>query len=559
LTGPSQLTWQPAGVDPDVVRALTGAGAEFEIAREVNGTRLGFVRQPRNLVELAAVFAPRFADRVAMVDGDRAWSFRQAGAEAAAMAAVLRDRHGVVPGDRVAIAAANSPEHAIAIWATLLAGAVVVGLNGWWTGAELEYGVRLTEPRLILADSARIDRLANTDVPTRTPVVDLTSLGAMAAGQRAVADLRALEPDDPAVILFTSGTTGKPKGATLSHRNIVHYVWSSLLMGALAGAPVVPVPGARQSSTMATSPMFHLSGLLAVLMTAPIRGVRLVFAPPGRWSPMAHLQLSADHGVTTWGGVPTQYWRLMHHPELAEFDLSALQSIGVGGAPMPPELIREIGQRLPGVKLSSAYGMSETVGLGTRADGEEMLRHPASVGEVCPTVELEIRSADGAVVPEGSAGEICLRTGSVFLGYWNDPAATARALDDHGWYRTGDFGRVSGGRLLIDSRLRDLIIRAGENISPIEIEHRLIEHVDILDAAVVGIDHPELGQEVGAVIVLREGATITPDAVREWVGLSLATFKVPVHVEFRDSLPYTETGKVLKHEIEMTVLRSVTS
>lgn len=551
MTAVSHLAWLPTGLAPELVRDLTGEGAEFEIARDDTRGQLVFVRQPRNLVEMLELFAPQLVDREAMVDGDRVWSFRQAHDEAAAMAAVLRERYGVVAGDRVAIAAANSPEHALAIWATLLAGAIVTGLNGWWTASEMEYGVELTRPSVILADRARIERLAIPQASGHAPVVELARLRELAAQHGSTATPIDREPDDPAVILFTSGTTGKPKGATLSHRNIVHYVWSSLLMGALSGAPIMPAAGSRQPTTIATSPMFHLSGLLAVLMTGPVRGVRLVFAPPGRWSPAMHLQLSADHSVSTWGGVPTQYWRLMHHPDLAGFDLSALQSIGVGGAPMPPELIRELRRHVPWVKLSSAYGMSETVGLGTRADSDEMVSHPASVGVACPTVELEIREPGGAVVPEGTVGEICLRTGSVFLGYWSDPAATSRALDDDGWYRTGDFGRVVAGRLFVESRMRDLIIRGGENVYPIEIEHRLIEHADILDAAVVGVDDDELGQVVAAVVVARDGASITAEEVRAWVRVALAPFKVPAYVEFHDALPYTETGKVLKHQIEL--------
>ncbi|HEY4332241.1 MAG TPA: class I adenylate-forming enzyme family protein, partial [Ilumatobacteraceae bacterium] len=472
-----------------------------------------------------------------------------------AMAAVLRDRFGIGPGDRVAIAAANSPEHALAMWAVLFAGATVASLNGWWTSPELAYGVGLVEPRLVLADPTRLGRLRATDLRPTVLTLELAALVALAAGVDG-GDPSAFvpvdnSPDDAAAILFTSGTTGRPKAATLTHRNIVHYVWASLLMGALAGSPVVPEAG-PQPATMATSPMFHLSGLMAVLLTGPVRGTRLVFAPPGRWDPTDHLRLSAEHGVTTWGGVPTQYWRLLHHPDLGRHDLSALQSVGVGGAAMAPELIRALRDRLSGVRVSGAYGMTETVGLGTRVDLDDLMVHSTAVGEPMPTVELQIRDAGGRVTGEDQIGEIYIRTGSVFAGYWNDAVATTEALGSDGWYRTGDFGRIVDGRLHVDSRVRDLIIRAGENISPIEIEHRLVEHPLIRDAAVVGIDDAELGQVVGAAIVLGDGGALTVDDVRAWVGATLAAFKVPAVVEFHTTLPVTETGKVQKHQITFT-------
>jgi acyl-CoA synthetase (AMP-forming)/AMP-acid ligase II len=279
--------------------------------------------------------------------------------------------------------------------------------------------------------------------------------------------------------------------------------------------------------------------------------VSLVFPKPGPWDPLTWLELAQRHKVTSLSGVPTQFWRLLRHPDLDSYDLSSVATVGGGGAVCPPELVRELHARFPRVRLGNGFGMSETVGLGTLTGGDAFVAVPESVGPAQPTVEVEVRGEDATtVLPEGEVGEIFLRTPSVFLGYWEDPAATAAALDAGRWYRTGDFGRVCGGLLYLESRRRDMIVRGGENIYPIEIENRLVEHPDIDDAAVIGVDHAELGQQPKAFVVRRPGAALTGQQVRDWCAAALAAYKVPVMVEFRDSLPYTETGKLLKQELE---------
>jgi acyl-CoA synthetase (AMP-forming)/AMP-acid ligase II len=296
--------------------------------------------------------------------------------------------------------------------------------------------------------------------------------------------------------------------------------------------------------------MFHVSGMIAILITGAAFPTTLVFPAPGPWDPVTWLELTEKHKVTTWSGVPTQFWRLLRHPDLGSYDISSVRTVGSGGAVFQPELVRELHSRFPRVRFGNGYGMSETVGLGTLTGGEAFVAVPESVGPAQPTVEVQIRDIDGTVLPYGEIGEICLRTPSVFLGYWNDPAATQAALDENRWYLTGDYGRITGGLLYLESRRRDLIIRGGENIYPIEIENRLIEHPDVNEAAVIGVDHPELGQQPKAFIVPRPGSDLTEQQVRDWCALGLAAFKVPVAVEFRTALPYTETGKLMKHELE---------
>ena len=469
---------------------------------------------------------------------------------------MLADEYGVGKGDRVAFASANSLPYALAEWATVALGGIIVGLNGWWTGPELAYGVQLTTPKVLFGDEARLDRLAEVGITDGdVPMVPFATLVEQVAARADTgADLPdvAIDEDDPFMILFTSGTTGRPKGATLTHRNLVH-MGSAMAFGRAVTMllnGIVPSPDAPPPASICATPFFHISGTAPLFMTGARFGSTLIFPPPGRWDPGTHLQLTAEHRVSAWSGVPTQFWRMLEHPDFDSFDLSSLTLVSSGGAPFPPELMRVLNEKIPTAQLSNGYGMSESMGAGTLLSGARYVTHRESVGAPYPTIEVQIRDDDRTVLPEGEVGEICLHGAVVFQGYWDDPDATAAVLDAERWYHSGDYGRIDDGVLWLESRMRDLILRGGENIYPMEIEHRLIEHPDIADAAVIGVEHRTLGQEVKAFVVLHEGASLEPAAVQEWAGQSLAPFKVPAYVEFRDSLPYTQTGKVMKHELE---------
>jgi acyl-CoA synthetase (AMP-forming)/AMP-acid ligase II len=551
----SHLRWQGAAALPPAAReALTGRGAPFELVTEpvLGQDHAVFARRPRTLRELLDAQAADTPDLPFLISPRRQWTYREAVEDIDATAAVLSERYGVTAGDRVAIVAANHAEYAILMWAVVTLGAIVTSLSGWWTTAELEYGIALTTPLLIAGDERRLARLSGGTAGVGVPVRLLDELHAEAREFAGKAPARpGITEDSAAVILFTSGTTGRPKGATLSHRNIINFALVNRLAAAMAGAaapaPAGPPPRNR---TIVSSPMFHISGMVAVFITGAAFPSTLVFPAPGPWDPLTWLELTARHKVTTWSGVPTQFWRLLRHPDIGSYDLSSVQSVGSGGAVFPPELVRELHGRFPRVRFGNGYGMSETVGLGTLTGGEAFVTRPESVGPAQPTVEVQIRDSRGTVLAEEETGEICLRSPSVFLGYWDDPEATRAALDDDRWYRTGDFGRIAGGLLFLESRRRDMILRGGENIYPIEIENRLIEHPDIDEAAVIGVDHPELGQEPKAFVVPRPGYDVTEEQVRDWCAAVLAAFKVPASVEFRAALPYTETGKVLKQQLE---------
>ena len=538
--------------------ALSGPGAPFErTVEDVLGAPVEvFVQRPRNLVQVLQDAVAQFGDRPYLLFPHETVTFSALPARTAAYAKVLADEYGVGKGDRVAFASANSLPYALAEWATVVLGGIIVGLNGWWTGPELAYGVQLTSPKVLFGDEARLDRLAEVgitdgDVPL-IPFETLVEQVAARADTGVALPEVAIDEDDPFMILFTSGTTGRPKGATLTHRNLVH-MGSAMAFGRAVSMLVngiVPSPDAPPPASICATPFFHISGTAPLFMTGARFGSTLIFPPPGRWDPGTHLRLTAEHRVSAWSGVPTQFWRMLEHPDFDAFDLSSLTLVSSGGAPFPPELMRVLNEKIPTAQLSNGYGMSESMGVGTLLSGARYVTHRESVGAPYPTIEVQIRDDDRAVLPEGEVGEICLRGAVVFRGYWDDPEATAAVLDAERWYHSGDYGRIDDGVLWLESRMRDLILRGGENIYPMEIEHRLIEHPDIADAAVIGVEHRTLGQEVKAFVVLHEGASLEPAAVREWAGQSLAPFKVPAYIEFRDSLPYTQTGKVMKHELE---------
>jgi len=538
--------------------ALCGPGAMFERTTEVV---LGaecevFVQRPHDLVEVLRTSAAQFADRPYLVfpdlrGGGETVTFGEVPERAGAIAAVLADEYGVGKGDRVAFASANSLDYALAQLAVVSLGAIIVGLNGWWTGPELAYGVELTTPTVLFGDEARLSRLAEVGVEG-VPMLPMLSVH----GRASLPDV-AIDEDDPFMILFTSGTTGRPKGATLTHRNLVH-MGSAMAFGRavtmLLNNIPPPAPDAPPPASICATPFFHISGTAPLFMTGSRFGSSLVFPPPGRWDPEVHLRLTADHRVSAWSGVPTQFWRMLEHPDFDSYDLSCLTLVSSGGAPFPPELMRVLNEQIPTAQLSNGYGMSESMGAGTLLSGARYHTHRESVGVPYPTLEVQIRSDDGSddrnELGEGEVGEICLHGGVVFRGYWDDPGATAKVLDAERWYHSGDYGRIEDGVLWLESRMRDLIIRGGENIYPMEIEHRLIEHPEIADAAVIGVDHRTLGQEVKAVVVLHDGASLDEAEVQEWAAGALAAYKVPTYVEFRTELPYTQTGKVMKHLLE---------
>ena len=544
---PARLEWSESDppLEPEVRARIFGPGAPFELRREVVLGRdvQVFVQRPSELGALLRL--PAREDRFLVFRDQAELTYGETVDRVSGLAATLHDEHGIRPGDRIAVASANSLEYALAYWAVVAIGAVAVGLNGWWAPPELAHGIELTDPALVLADEPRLERLGRAAIGAEplSAVVD-----AAQAGGELPSGLAA--EDDPAIVMFTSGTTGRPKGATVSHRNLIHATQTSALKGVLGAAQFGLDPFATRGSVMlVVGPLFHISGTIS-LFGAPWTAGTVVFPPPGRWDEGRHLELTERYGVQGWSAVPTHYWRILEHADFDRTDLSSLRTASSGGTVFPPALVQVFQARLPDVVLSNGYGMTETCGLGTIASGPVVLDHADSVGPAWPTYQIEVRDLDGQVLGPDEVGEVHIRSASVFLGYWGNPEATAATVDAEGWYHTGDFGVIADGLLRLESRMRDLIIRGGENIYPPEIENRLIEHPDIAECAVVGVPHHTLGQEVKAFVVPRDGADLSVEDVQAWVADVLAPFKVPAHVEFRRSLPHTETGKIMKHRLE---------
>lgn len=553
MTRPAaRLTWNLADLLPaDARAALMGPGAPFELVIEdvLGEPAEVFAQRKHSLRESLATAAVQFGDRVYLATAERDYTFAETARIAGHLAERLSARYGIGKGDRVAVAATNTAEYAMVVWATIVLGGINVGLNGWWTAPELQYGIELTEPKLVVADASRRARLAEVDLGT-APLADLeTILDGLPSGPSTLPDIPLAE-DDPFLILFTSGTTGRPKGAVLSHRNFLHFSQSGLLGGAIGAVltGVRPDPDVQMASLM-VGPLFHVSGIVPLTFSMD-NGTRQVLPPPGRWSETTHFELTEKHRIQMWSGVPTQFWRLLQHPDFDRYDLSCVVAAGGGGANFAPDLVRLFQEKMPGVSLRNGYGMSETAGMGTVIVGPMFVARPDAVGTANPATVVEIRGFDEELLEEGEIGEIHLQTAAVFLGYWNNEVASREALRPGRRYRTGDFGRIEGGMLHLESRMRDLIIRGGENIYPTEIENRLIEHPDIDDVAVIGMAHQVLGQEVMAIVVPRHGAALTAEQVRNFAAAALATYKVPAHVVFRTELPYTQSGKILKHELE---------
>ena len=554
------LRWPDPGMSAELHQQLCGPGAPFEIVEEdVLGAPMEvFANRPRSLVDLLRNAATNYGDREYLVFPHRVETFASVIAPVAAIARTLQERYGIGKGDRVGIVAANCLEYTLTFWAVTALGGITVAYNGWWTGPEMVYATELTRPKVLFGDVRRLERLEGHALPADLPVVTFEDeFAAIEAAGADAAELpaTAIDEDDPFLILFTSGTTGRPKGVLISNRSNIHFILSSSLRGMeqFMRATELGLESrqmAGQPKIISGSPMFHISGLNCQLVMAAASGMTIIYPPPGRWDEIQHMELTAQHGATMWSLVPTQLWRVLNSPEIGRYDLSSLMSVGGGSAVWPPEILKRTGELIPNARLgmSLGYGSTETMGLGTTLGTAATYDHAETVGQASPTVMVQVRDdVTGDVLPEGEVGEICIRTASRFLEYWDNPEATAKALDDDGWYRTGDYGVIHDGFLSLAGRRQDLIIRGGENISPIEIENRIIEHPGVEEVAIVGLDHPTLGQEVAAFVVPAPGSVLDEDAIRAWVADELAGFKVPTIVEFRTDLPHNPSGKVLKH------------
>ncbi len=561
---------------------LTGPGGPFEIVEEkVDDTPMRVYRDRFNDLRVVASFGQSHGDKVFIVRGDERITYKDFMRGANSVSRRLA-AFGVGHGDRVAVLSQNNPEWCLTFWGTVDIGAVLVGLNGWWITDEIVYGLEDSGARVLVADRKRFERVAEEidgiDTLEHVFLIDADPAdfarpdGTVSPKLHRFDELlteptddlptEPIDEGDPAVIFYTSGTTGRPKGAISTHRNMIANLQNTvflLTLGAMVQAsepddgdqgPEPPSDGSGQPVALLTSPLFHVSGCHSVLVVGMMAGLRLVILP-GRFTPEAAFDAIEKERIQLWATVPTMIWRCCEHPDRHDWDLTSITSVSFGGSPSADELQRRIRETFPNVKATTnAYGLTESSSAATALTGRDSLERPDSVGLPMPNTELAIAGPDGAHLGPGQTGEVLIRGPLIMAGYWNKPEATANTVID-GWLHTGDVGHLDeDGYLYITDRAKDMLIRGGENVYCVEIENRLVEHPSIADAAVVGVPHPELGEEVKAVIELAPGEEISDADVRAWVADTLAAFKVPAYVERWDGkLPRNASGKLLKNVI----------
>jgi long-chain acyl-CoA synthetase len=520
---------------------VTGTAFEWGTEAARSGGPIPFLQYAprRHHVFDFVLDAERWRDRVHLVQGSRRLTFGELFLAAERVAGQLTER-GLRPGDRMLLLAPNSPEWVTALWAGIRAGAIVTLGNGWWSRRETEHAINLVQPSVVVADERRRDLLPpNID---HGQVVDLDAIRRWGEAGTPPSPIAVVgDENDPAVIIFTAGTTGDPKAAVLAHRSVIANLHSLLLVSGRLPQQIDPdKPGAV---ILQSGPMFHIGGLQALLL-AMLCGHTVVFLE-GRFDAGQVLDVIERERVTVWGAVPTMASRVLEHPSLPTRDLSGVRSISLGGAAVQPELTARLRTAFPGAQrgLSTIYGMTETGGTVASASGKLMAEHPRTSGKATPVTELRIDSAQ----PDGM-GEILVRTPGQMLGYWGQ--AKSDIIDAAGWVHTGDLGRIEDGLLYVTGRSKDIIIRGGENIASAHVESALLRHPAVRNVAVVARPDPDLGERVAAAVEVDPAAPVSAEDLAEFARTQLPNHEVPTDWWLlTNELPMTDAGKVDKRKL----------
>ena len=554
---------------------LTAPGMPFEMEElDIRGVKTRTWKNAPPSLRDVLLLAKTHGEKVFLVYEDERVTY-DAFYRAAAVFAHELQAQGIKKGDRVAVIMRNLPEWPVVFHAIEALGGIATPLNAWWTGPELEYGLIDSGSKMAIMDAGSFKRITEhlpncpelkrvyvsreADEVSHPNVIKLESvLGAPPA----YADLPdrelpavAVTPEDDATIFYTSGTTGKPKGALGTNRNIVSNIMAAGCVGARAflrrgEMPPAPDPTAAQRATLLSVPFFHATGCFAILNPTIYGGAKIVMMY--KWDPVRAFELIERERVTMAGGVPTIAWQLIEHPLRQNYDLSSLESVSYGGAPSAPELVRKIVETFPKSAPGNGWGMTETSATATTHGAEDYQNRPDSCGPAVPVTDLKVMTVEGdRELPIGDVGELWCKGPQVVKEYWNKPEATAQTFVD-GWVKTGDLARLDAeGFCYMIDRAKDMLIRGGENIYCIEVENVLYDHPAVMDAALVGIPHKTLGEEPGAVVTLKPGAEATEAELRAFVAERLAAFKVPVKVVFwHETLPRNANGKIMKNELK---------
>ena len=543
--------------------AVCAPGTMFEITDgEVNGvpTQVWAAAPPN----IKAVFqlAAANADLEYIVYEDERMTVGEVLAQSAQIGDALVNRFGIEKGDRVAIAMRNYPEWLSSFAAIVQVGAVAVPMNAWWQTDEMVYALQDSGAKVVIIDEERLNRLqAASEDLTVTPVLVRPS-GDLPEGVVALSDVLVegaelpeveIGPDDNMSILYTSGTTGFPKGATSTHRGVV----SALLafaaraaVGTLTDPPAEPAPEEPEvrPAFILCVPLFHVTGLVPVMLGSFLTGAKLVIMH--RWDPNRALELIEREQVTNFVGVPTMSWDLLEAENFDKHDISSLQSVGGGGAPMPAELVQRIEDNFPNGRPGLGYGMTETNAYGPQNGGTAFVENPTSSGRCVPVMEVRVTDEAGTVLPTGETGEIRFKGPMLITEYWNKPEATAETIVD-GWLRSGDLGRIDEeGFVYVSDRVKDMVLRGGENVYCAEVEAAIYEHPAVYETSVYGLPHERLGESVAAHVMVKPGETLDAAELQKFLGERVASFKVPDQITVvNEPLPRNAAGKILKREL----------
>ncbi|WP_291075265.1 class I adenylate-forming enzyme family protein [Hyphomonas sp.] len=549
---------------------LTGPGGDFEIVEaDVLGNRLRVYKNAPPSVREVWLSTLQYAERDYLVYQDERWTYADAHRDVNAIAAWMFAQ-GVRPGDRVAVAMRNYPEWLLIYWACVSTGIAVVGMNAWWTAEEMDYALKDSEPKILFADAERLERaLAIEGAADRMQIVGVRSPDAPAP-VLPWADVLAhggdmpavtVDPDSDACIFYTSGTTGFPKGAQLTHRgcvaNLFNMMFSAastaLAMNLATGEPIPedpPVPAG-----LVTTPLFHVTAnnCGAYLLTAAGGKIVLMY----RWDAGEALKLVEREKITAVSGVPIMARELINHPDFEKTDTSSLATLGGGGAQLPPDLVHKIDSTVATARPNTGYGMTETCGIITSVSADFFVDKPDSAGPAMPNFEAKCVNELGETVPQGEVGELWVKGSSVIKGYINRPEATAESITD-GWLHTGDIARIDkDGFIFIVDRKKDMVLRGGENVYCAEVESTLYRHPAVAECSVFGVPDDRLGEEVGAAVVLKPGETLTADALREHCAATMAKHKVPRYIWFLSALPRNASGKFVKRDLKEQLTRQL--
>ncbi|MFN7029220.1 MAG: class I adenylate-forming enzyme family protein [Sphingopyxis sp.] len=536
---------------------ITGPGGPIQVGSvERFGRQLPFITNaPTNLADYVAYFAMQHGDATFLVEGDERLSFKQVYMAARQVAAGLVDGYGVQRGDRVGLAMRNANAWCVSYIGILLAGGCATLLNGWWQGGELAAGITDSETRLVIADVQRAARLEEVDHGANVITLDLTQPIDQAvapitgAGGNAATVLPVLTGQDLATILFTSGSTGQSKGAYSRHEAVVQAIFNYVTQTASI-VHLLTQDGLMsdiQPATLICTPLFHVTAEIPVFLQSFALGRKLVLMP--KWNAEEAMRMIQDEQCNYFVGVPLMSYEILTHPNRENYDLSTCKSYAGGGAPRPPEHVKRLATEMGEAKPLLGYGLTETNAVGCGIINENYVAKPLSTGPASkPLVDMAILDDSGNELPQGSVGEVCIRSVANFEGYWNNEAATKAAFFDNGYFRSGDLGYLDeDGYLFIVDRKKDIIIRGGENISCQEVEAAIYEHADTNECAVFGLPDERLGEVVGAVIWVKPGSTLTAEDMCSFLSARLAPYKVPCKIWMsNDALPKLGSEKIDK-------------